>query len=135
MAHKHIVYMMLADAAVRAGEEAAIRRYAAPLEQLATQDEHRPYLAAAHRAWGVAHRLAGELTEAEARLSQALELFEELGFSWQVGRTLVELAELELARSDPSRSAEHLSRALDLFEALQAQPDAERTRSALAALA
>lgn len=135
MAHKHTVYMMLADAAVCAKDEPSIRRYAAPLEQLATQDDHRPYLAAAHRAWGVAHLLAGEQDQARVRLSQALELYEELGFNWQIARTLVELAALESADSTPSRAAEHLTRALDLFEALQAEPDAERTRSALAALA
>lgn len=135
MAHQHIVYMMLADAAVRAQDEDAIRRYADPLEQLATQDDHRPYLAAAHRAWGVAHRLAGELSEAEHRLGQALALYGELDFDWQIGRTLVELGKLESARSNPSRAAEHLERSLSLFEALQAEPDAERTRSALAEIA
>ncbi len=135
MAHKHIVYMMLADSAVRAEDEVAIRRYVTPLEQLATQADHRPYQAAAHRAWGVAHRLAGELDEADARLSQALDLYEQLEFNWQVGRTLVELAKLESARSDPARASGHLERALSLFETLQAEPDAERTRSALAEIA
>lgn len=133
MAHQHVVYMMLADSAARAHDEAAIRRYAAPLEELATQDEHRPYQAIAHRAWGVAHRLAGEYAEAEARLSQAMGLFEALEANWQVGRTLVELAELELARANQPSACDHLTRALALFEGLRAGPDEERTRLALQA--
>lgn len=135
MAHKHIVYMMLTDSAVRARDESAIRQFAAPLEELAIRDDHRPYQAVAHRAWGVAHRLASEHGEAERRLKQALETFEEVGFSWQIGRTLVELAELETARGEASRAAEHLQRAQALFEELQAEPDAEGTRLALAAIA
>jgi tetratricopeptide (TPR) repeat protein len=135
MAHQHIVYMMLADSAVNARDEEAIHRYATPLEELATRDNHRPYQAVAHRAWGVAHRLAGEHDEAEARLNQALEMFEALQTEWQVGRTLVEFAELELARSDQRSACDYLERALTVFEGLQAEPEAERTRLALAACA
>ena len=135
MAHRHIVYMMLTDSAANARDEAAILRYADLLEELATRDDHRPYLAIAHRAWGVAHRLAGEHAEAEARLNQALDLFEALQTDWQVGRTLIEIAELEFARSDQRSACDHLTRALTAFEALQAEPDAERTRVALAACA
>ena len=135
MAHQHIVYMMLADSAAHAGDEAAIRRYAAPLEELAAKDDHRPYQAIAHRVWGVAHRLAGELAESEERLNQALDLFEALQTEWQWGRTLVELAELELARSNQPGACKYLSRALTVFEKLHAEPDLERTRQALQACA
>ena len=48
----------------------------------------------------MAHRLAGELAESEERLNQALDMFEALQTDWQLGRTLLEFAELELARSD-----------------------------------
>ena len=135
MAHQHVVYMMLADSAANAGDEAAIRQYAAPLDELATKDDHRPYQAIAHRAWGVAHRLAGELAESEERLNQALDMFEALQTDWQLGRTLVEFAELELARSDQPSACKYLTRALTIFEELQAEPDLERTRQALKACA
>ena len=85
MAHQHIVYMMLADAAAEANDEAAIRRYVAPLEELAIKDDHRPYQAIAHGAWGIAHRLASEYAESEERLNQALNLFEALQTDWQLG--------------------------------------------------
>ena len=98
MAHEHIVYMMLVDSAVRAGDETTIRRYVPKLEELALRDDHRPYLAVAHRAWGVAHRLSGEYQEAETRLEKALEIFEELGTRWQIGRTLFGLGELAMAK-------------------------------------
>jgi tetratricopeptide (TPR) repeat protein len=133
MAHQHIVYMMLADSAANSHNEAAVRRYAAPLEELATKDDHRPYQAVAHRAWGVAHRLAGEHADAEARLNQALELFEVLQINWQAGRTLVEFAELEMARSDQPAACGYLERALTTFEGLRAMPDVERTKLALEA--
>jgi hypothetical protein len=75
MAHQHIVYMMMTDAAARAEDAVRIREYAPKLEELATRDDHRPYLAVAHRALGVAHRLAGEPVRAVERLNQAVEIF------------------------------------------------------------
>jgi len=132
MAHEHAVCMMLVDAATMAADEAILGRYAPKLEELAQRDGHLPYLAVAHRALGVAHRLAGEHEQAEARLLRALELFERMGAGWQAGRTLAELAELDLARSDSGAALGHYNQALEAFEALGAAPDAERTRQALA---
>ena len=134
MAHDHAVCMMLVDAATMAADEAVLGRYAPRLEELAQRDGHLPYLAVAHRALGVAHRLAGEHAQAEARLKQGLELFQGMQAGWQVGRTLCELAELDLARSDREAAREHFTRALAAFEGLGAAPDAERTRQALAAI-
>lgn len=134
MAHEHIVYSMLADAAAMAADEAGLRQYAPILEQLAGRDEHLPFLAVAHRAWGVAHRLAGEHDQAEARLQQASDLFQQMGAAWQVGRTQCELAELSLARSDRAAAIEHLHQALAAFEAQGAGPDIERTERLLAAI-
>jgi tetratricopeptide (TPR) repeat protein len=134
MAHEHAVCMMLVEAATMAGEAAGLRQYAPRLEQLALRDDHRLCLAVAHRGWGVAHRLAGEYPEAEVRLKQALELFQGMQAGWQLGRTLCELAELNLARTDSEAARQHFSRALAAFEALGASPDAERTKQALAAI-
>jgi tetratricopeptide (TPR) repeat protein len=130
MAHEHIVYMMLVDSAVRAGDEAAIRKYLPALQALAERDAHRPYLAVAHRAEGVTHRLAGEFEQAGERLHAALEIFEQLGTLWQIGRTLLELGELELARSDSEAAEGYFARALAAFERLGAQPDIERVKAA-----
>jgi tetratricopeptide (TPR) repeat protein len=87
-----------------------------------------------HRAWGVAHRLAGEYAESEARLNQALELFSGLGTRWQMGRTLFELGELAAARQQPSNARDYFARALVDFDAMRAAPDSARTRAALEAL-
>jgi tetratricopeptide (TPR) repeat protein len=134
MAHKHIVYMMLADAATQSRDVDALTRYASLLEELALRDDHVPYTAIAHRSWGVAHRLNGAYDQAFARLNQALALFEDLEAGWQTGRTLLELAELALAQADRSGARDHYARALAAFEAMGALPDVQRTRAALQAL-
>ena len=131
MAHEHIVYMMLVDAAARAGDEDAIRKFAPRLEELALRDDHKPYLAVAHRAWGIALRLSGEYKEAEARLEKALAIFEELESSWQIGRTQFELGELAIARTDEAAAHSYFLLAQTRFEELGAQPDIARTAAVL----
>jgi tetratricopeptide (TPR) repeat protein len=131
MAHEHIVYMMLVDSAARAGDETAIRQFVPKLEELALRDDHKPYLAVAHRAWGIAHRLSGEYSDAETRLEKALEMFEELETLWQIGRTLFELGELAIAKSDGGAAHSYFSRAQDVFEELGAGPDISRTSEML----
>ena len=135
MAHDHEIYMTLADTAVELRDADALRKYAPSLEKLAVRDHHKLYLGIAHRALGVTHRLADKPTEAEARLNQALELFNGLGTRWQIGRTLFELGELNLDPSQKKTKArEYFSQALDTFEEIQAVPNAERTRAALNSL-
>ena len=134
MAHEHIVYMMLVDSATRAGDEGTIRRYVPKLEELAVRDDHKPYLAVAHRALGVAHRLAGVYSDAESRLEQALELFEELGTRWQVGRTLFELGELAMTKTDGGAAQSYFSRAQELFEEMGARPDMIRSQARIESL-
>jgi tetratricopeptide (TPR) repeat protein len=129
MAHEHIVYMMLVDAAARAGDDATIRQFAPKLEELALRDNHKPYLAVAHRAWGISHRLAGEYSGAEARLKKALEIFEELDTRWQIGRTLFEMGELALVMANGEAAHSYFSQAHDLFEELGAKPDMIRTQA------
>ncbi len=102
---------------------------------MATQDSHKPYLAVAYRGWGIAHRLEGDYDLAKQRLQQALALFVELDAGWQIGRTHVEMAELNLARSEESKAADHFSQALGAFEKLKAGPDMARTQAALAEMA
>ena len=133
MAHDHEIYMTLADTAVELRDIDALRKYAHPLEELASRDNHRLYLAIAHRALGVEHWLAGELASAETRLREALELFTKLGARWQIGRTLFELGELHLPHA-PTKAREYYSQALGSFEELAAVPNAERTRMALNSL-
>lgn len=131
MAHDHIVYMMLTEAAAQARDVAGLHQYLPLLEELALRDDHKPYLAVAHRAWGVACLLEGRHTEAEMRLQQALQIFEATDARWQLGRTLAVLAELDLARSAPGTARQHLAAALAEFEAIGATPDVERTRAAM----
>jgi len=130
MAHDHEVYMMLADTAAELRDASAVHKYAPQLERLASRDNHRLYLAIAYRAFGVGHRLAGENSAAETRLKDALGIFTELGTRWQIGRTLFELGELNLADSR-MKAREYYSQALGSFEEIQAEPNAERTRLAL----
>lgn len=134
MAHKHIVYMMLADSAAQLRDAAALPQYASSLEELAIRDDHQPYLAVAHRAWGVAHRLDEDYAEAGDRLEQALAIFEKSQAHWQIGRTLVEMAELAQAQADQTGAQAHLTRALAEFESIGAAPDMKRAQAALETL-
>jgi tetratricopeptide (TPR) repeat protein len=133
MAHDHDIYMTLADTAVELRDADALRKYAQSLETLASRDNHRLYLAIAHRALGVEHRLAGERAPSETRLRQALELFTKLGARWQIGRTLFELGELNLTHARP-KAREYYSQALGAFEEIQAKTNVEQTRTALNSL-
>jgi|SRR5579859_816779 len=130
----HIFYADLADAAARQRDEPALRKYAPLAEASAQRISHRLYQAVAHRAWGVAHRLAGEYAEAAGRLNQALRMFEELDTRWQLGRTWLELGELAAAQNELPKARDCFQRALDDFEALRAAPDADHARAALAAV-
>jgi tetratricopeptide (TPR) repeat protein len=130
----HDFYAMLADVAAQQRDLDALRVYAPRAEELAARHGHTLYQAIAHRAWGVAHRLGGELAEARARLDLALTLFQSLDTRWQIGRTLYELGELALAQREPSQARAHFSGALEAFEAMKAVPEAARAHAALAAV-
>ncbi len=125
MAHDHHVYMLLTEAAAQQRSPAA----------LAARDGHRLYGAIAARAQGVAARLAGDHAAAQAHLGRASDAFAALGTRWQHARTLTEQAELAAAMGQAAQARTLYAQARAAFEALQAQPDLERTQSALAALA
>ena len=127
-------YFLLVDLAVQERDEVGLRQYAPLAEEMALRDEHLLFQAGSHRAWGVLHRLEGKYEKAEARLNQALEMFQGLDTRWQIGRTLYELAELALARADHTEARNYYSRALVAFENMGANPDADRTRDALRSL-
>ena len=127
----HDIYATLVDMAVLQRDEAGIRQYAPQAEELAVRYGHKLYQAITHRAWGVAHRLAGEYLESEARLNQALDLYSSLNTRWQIGRTLFELGELATAQKDIATAREFFSRARVAFEEMRAAPDVARTQAAL----
>ena len=128
------LYVMLVDVAVQQRDLPALQKYAPLATELASRHEHRLYQAIIHRAQGVAHRLSREYEDAETQLKQALKGFQELKTRWQIGRTLYELAELALARTDPANAQAYFAQALAAFEEMGAVPDAARTRAALASL-
>lgn len=134
MAHQHIIRMMLADSAARARDMAGLRGNAPRLEELALRDNHRPYLAVAHRAFGVAHSIAGEHVEAVSRLNQAMEIFTDLQMGWQIGRTYFEMGEVARGLAEAERARGFYSQALAAFEAMKAGPDIERTQGVLGTL-
>jgi hypothetical protein len=131
MPHDHDLYMILTEAAVQLDDSQAIQKYSPLLEELAERDDHQLYLAIARRARGVACRLSFEFDQAEFNLVLANELFKKLGTNWQVGRTLIELAELDLARSDQAAARQHYLLAQESFQAVKAHPDLERTSATL----
>jgi tetratricopeptide (TPR) repeat protein len=134
LAGEHDIYAMLADVAALERDADALRRYTPQAEEMSARYGHVLYQAIASRARGVAHRLAGEYPEAEARLKQALELFRGLEARWQVGRTWFELAELAQIRVDADGARDYYSLALAAFEEMRAAPDAACARAALKTL-
>ena len=131
MAHEHIIYMMLVDSAATARDQKTILKYTPVLEKIAIRDDHRPYLAVADRAYGIAHRLSKEYKQSENHLQQALDIFEEFDIPWQRARTLYELGKLAQVRGNDNLSREIFTEALHEFERLGAIPDASRTEVAL----
>ncbi len=127
----HDVYSLLADAAVQRRDLAMLREYASLAEESARRIDHELDLAIAHRAWGVAHTLAGEYPQAAQRFQQALDLFGAYQVPWQLGRTEYEMGLLASAEKKTAEAREHFSRALAAFEEMHAAPDARRTRAAL----
>ena len=131
----HDLYAMLADAAARQDDLPALQRYAPLAEEAAIRYDHRLYQAIAHRAYGLAHRLAGEYDQAQDRLQKALDIFRQHEARWQIGRTYFELGRLAQDRADGAAAIGHLTNALAEFEKQGAIPDMARTRAALAELA
>ncbi len=127
----HDVHAAMVDVASLQRDEAAIRAYAPVAEELAVRHGHKLYQGIICRAWGVAHRLAGEHGLADQRFDQALALFSVLGTRWQIGRTHFELGELAVARGDRAAARAAFDEALAAFEAMRAAPDLQRTRAAL----
>ncbi|HUE98391.1 MAG TPA: tetratricopeptide repeat protein [Anaerolineales bacterium] len=130
----HDLYAMLADAAAQQRDQAALQKYAPLAEEFASRYDHKLYQAIAHRAQGMAYLLAGEFSEAESRLNQALELFNSLSTRYQIGRTLFELGEAAAGQSNTTKARDHFTRALEAFEAMGALPDAARTHEKMAVL-
>lgn len=132
--HDNELYSMCVDLAARQRDEAALRHYAPLAEETAVRDGHILYQAIAHRAWGVLYRLQGEYAAAEARLQQALALFEGLETRWQTGRTLYELAKLSRLKVDVVEARNYYYRAHAAFAEIGAVPDMRRTETELQSL-
>jgi tetratricopeptide (TPR) repeat protein len=134
MAHEHIVYMMMVDAMALAEDREGIAVYAPRLVELAERDDHRPYLAVARRALGVAARLAGELDEARRLLNAALDEFSEREMRWQAGRTHLELGRLELVRGSDEQAEAYFSEALETLQQTGSKPFMEQALTELEAI-
>ncbi len=127
----HRYYALLVDAAAQQRDPVLLGKYAALAEETATSIDHKLHMAIAHRAWGVAHTLAAEYSQAEARFKKALEIFTSYPAPWQIGRTLFEMGELACTQSDKEQARDYYSRALTAFEELHAAPYAALSRAAL----
>jgi hypothetical protein len=131
MAHEHDVAMALADSAANRRDPVELERWVPRLAALVERDGHALYGPIAHRAQGVAQRLAGDLAASAASLAQALAGFTALGARWQSARTQLELAETATAAGDTAAAHTHLTEAISAFDALGARPDADRARALL----
>ena len=131
MAHEHIVYMMLTDSAALTRDLEALKEYTPQLMELARRDDHRPYIAIADRAMGIASWLSGEHTEAQSYLQGALGQFQELDMTWQAGRTLHDMGQVARDLGDQERACSYFTQALDAFDMMGAKPAAEAASTSL----
>jgi len=129
------MHAMAVDAAARSRDPNGLESYLDVAEESAARANHVLYAAVARRARGISHHLAGEFDEAAEQLGAAADQFRAIDTPWQVGRTLMELGEVEQQRGKVDLAREHYSEALAAFEGLGAAPDADRARSALESLA
>lgn len=127
----HDLYAMLAEAAVGEENLEVLKKYAPLAEETAVRYGHNLYQAIADRSWGVAHRLAGEFSQAEDRLNRALVSFQNMETRWQVGRTLVELGLLNYARGELALAGDFFRKALVEFASLAASRDTQRVQALL----
>ena len=127
----HDLYILLVDAAVQQRDKEALSQYIPLAEESAKRYDHKLYQAIAHRARGVAHRLAREYVEAESKLNQALEMFNEMKTRYQIGRTLFELGESSAAQRDTEKARKYFASAIESFESMQAITEMARVRVAL----
>ncbi len=128
------IYALAVESAVRAHDADNLNRYLPLAEETSAKINHPLYQAIALRGRGVSHGLAGEKADAADSLAAALDDFRALDTPWQIGRTLLELGEVELGRGNTDLAGEHYSEALTALEGLGAAPDAERARTALKSL-
>ena len=78
--------------------------------------------------------MAGEWDEAADQLAAAADEFRALDTPWQIGRTLLELGEVEQSRENIELARGHYLEALTAFEGLGAAPESERARTAMESL-
>lgn len=127
----HELYILLADAAARQRDEAALAQYLPLAEASAIRYEHRLFQAIAHRSRGVAHHLAGEFPEAEFQLNQALDSFTAMEMRYQLGRTLYELGALAVTQLQADVARGRFTRSFEEFRSLEAVTDMVLVRAAL----
>ena len=130
----HDLYAMLAEAAVGVENLEVLKKYAPLAEETAVRYGHNLYQAIANRSWGVAHRLAGEFSQAEERLNRALASFQGMGTHWQVGRTFVELGQLAHARGELALAGDFFRKALVEFSSLAASNDMKQVNTLIEGL-
>jgi hydrogenase-4 transcriptional activator len=83
---------------------------------------------------GRVHAEAGRPTEAYHDLGQSVSVFDLLGEKYQAALSYLALGKLAGAAGARSRATRYLSDALAIFESLDAQPDLQDTRAAMAGI-
>ena len=124
-------HILCAEAAAQTRDAAGLAEHAPPAEEGAQRLGHRLYQGIAHRARGVALLLESQPAAAVEPFGRAVEIFVDLGTRWQLGRTLVDLAEAHASGGDQAAARADYTRALEAFEAVGAGPAAEEVRRAI----
>lgn len=130
----HDIYAMLADTAARQRDFNGLEKYAPLADQTSQQYNHRLYRGISKRAIGVLATLKNDLERAEQHLTEASEIFLELGTNWQRARTEESLGFLKARQGEIYQAKTCYNHAIQIFEDLQAIPDMRRVEGLISNL-
>ena len=129
-----LFYTLLVDTAAIEEDLEKLDAHASTLARKAKKINHKLFQAVALRALAVANRLSGKFKDAHGQLLEAKAIFQDVGTSWQLGRTYYEFGQLSAAQDNREDAKSHFVQALQHFEKMGALPDVERTQSAIESL-
>ncbi|HEX8033645.1 MAG TPA: hypothetical protein VF510_07345, partial [Ktedonobacterales bacterium] len=125
----------LAELGARGGDHDFYERFGPQALELGWRSGSRKALAQATRARGIMAIAERAWDDAQCDLESALKRYQDLGTTWEEGRTHYALASYYRHRAsagDDALAEQELARALELFESLHAVRDIARARAALA---
>jgi len=123
------IHTLVLDFASQTGGWDLIEKLGGESLERARRSHGRHYVALNCYTLGIHRREHGQLDEANALLTEAVDVFRAIDCRWQLARALRELGLLRRAQRNSDYATKLLQEAMAHFEALGALPDLQRTRA------